>query len=281
MASTNLDDAFLAIWLRARNQPSLDNLTPSLVGAWATERHLTVEEVEERAVGAFETTRSIVLKVNGGRACFPKVAPEGDPAWQKRRHGADQTAAIWEKMEWFSPLWVANGELQALLKAVAESPKERAIQLFDYHTSTFYTLSFQAVCIAQILPRAHSLLEFCPLAREAYLAFYSGYRASSIAALIPAIEGALSRIVSDAEANLTMPDKVDRAVSRAIERAARMHFENMWIPMQYLTTEYLLGQDERVFIFETFRRWLRSSFFWAPQQNLWVPHAGSGRCPIS
>ena len=32
-------------------------------------------------------------------------------------------------------------------------------------------------------------------------------------------------------------------------------------PSEYLTTEYLLGQDERVLIFETFRRWLRSSFF--------------------
>ena len=72
---------------------------------------------------------------------------------------------------------------------------------------------------------------FCPLAREAYLAFYSGYRASSIAALIPAIEGTLSRIVAHAGDNLTLPDKVDRAISRAIERAASLHFEDMWVPV--------------------------------------------------
>ena len=29
----------------------------------------------------------------------------------------------------------------------------------------------------------------------------------------------------------------------------------------YLTKDYLLGQDERVFAFETFRRWLQKSFF--------------------
>ena len=110
MASTNLDRDFFAIWQRALNQPSLDDVTPSLVQAWATDRHLAVEEIEERGVGAFETTKSIVLAVKGGRACFPKVAAEGDPAWQKRRLGADRTAAIWEKMEWFLPLWVANGQ---------------------------------------------------------------------------------------------------------------------------------------------------------------------------
>lgn len=58
--------------------------------------------------------------------------------------------------------------------------KERAIELFDYHTSTLYTLAFQAVCITQIMPQPRSLKEIVPLAREAYLGVYSGYRASSI-----------------------------------------------------------------------------------------------------
>jgi hypothetical protein len=35
----------------------------------------------------------------------------------------------------------------------------------------------------------------------------------------------------------------------------------MWAPAEYQTTDYLLGQDERVFAFETFRRWLQQSFF--------------------
>lgn len=71
----------------------------------------------------------------------------------------------------------------------------------------------------------------------------------------------MSRIVSGATADLSVPDKVDRAIRPAIERAARLHFEGMWAPREYLTTEYLVGQDERVFFFETFRRWLHTSFF--------------------
>ncbi len=111
------------------------------------------------------------------------------------------------------------------------------------------------------MPNARSLSEIVPLAREAYLGFYSGYRASSIAALIPAIEGGLTRIVSDLGPQATAPEKIDHAINRAIQTAAQLHFEGMWVPAEYSTVDYLFGQDERVFAFETFRRWLRDYFF--------------------
>ena len=47
----------------------------------------------------------------------------------------------------------------------------------------------------------------------------------------------------------------------AIQTAARLHFEGMWVPDEYKTTDYLFGQAERVFAFETFRRWLKNYFF--------------------
>ncbi|MCP3715413.1 hypothetical protein [Paraburkholderia sp. CNPSo 3281] len=131
----------------------------------------------------------------------------------------------------------------------------------DYHTSTVYNIPFQALCVAQIMPQARSLQEFAPLAREAFLAFFSGYRASSISALIPAIEGSLARIVSSVGTVLQIHEKASGAVDGAIGYAAQLHFDQMWVPREYLTTEYLFGQDERVFIFETFRRWLQRSFF--------------------
>jgi hypothetical protein len=185
----------------------------------------------------------------------------GDLAWESRREVAERNAALWDKMEWFSPLWIPMGEFHRPLQETADCSKERAIELFDYHTSTIYTIPFQAVCVTQIMPQAHSLREFSPIAREAFLAFYSGYRASSIAALIPAIEGNLTRIVSGVGTELSISAKIDRAINRAVGCAACLHFERMWVPQEYLTKEYLFGQDERVFTFETFRRWLQSSFF--------------------
>jgi hypothetical protein len=261
MSSSDLERKFKGIWLRVLNQPSLGSLTTDLITEWASDKGLADSAVIVRDVGVFHPTPSIVLEVCGQKACFPRIPVTGDELWDIRRKAKDDEALLWEKMEWFLPLWLPMGKISQMVAAVKHCTKERAIELFDYHTSTLYTLPFQAVCIAQIMPQARSLKEIIPLARETYLCFYSGYRASSIAALIPAIEGSLTRIVSDMSPSATAADKIDHAINRAIQTAAHLHFEGMWVPNEYKTVDYLFGQDERVFAFETFRRWLKNYFF--------------------
>ena len=260
MDQAKIDEAFLALWRRALQLPTLAHLNPTDVQGWAEQKGLVVREVVERDVGHFRPTPAIVLKVDDGIAAFPKVPATGDEKWQIRRTRADENAALWERVEWFLPLWIPNGKSQELLAAVRYRTREDAVAQFHYHMSTQYTLAFQARCIAQFLPAAPSLAEFVPMAREAYLAFYSGYRASSIAALIPVVEGALRRMVTNPP-GLTMPDQVDRAIGKAIQIAATRHFDDMWVPREYSTVGYLFGQDECVFVFETLRRWLKTSFF--------------------
>lgn len=261
MPNLALPKHFSGMWSRAKALQSLDELTPDLIRSWAEQRGLVIKNLEERDAGVFAPTRSIVLEVDGGIACFPKVPSTGNPEWQLRRDQANRHAALWEKMEWFSPFWIPMGNLSKILTAVSDCTRERAIELFNYHTSTIYTLAFQATCIAQIFPKARSLSNIEPLAREAYLAFYSGYRAAGIASLIPAVEGVLERIVASEGAGLTIPAKIEKSFARAIDYAARQHYEGMWAPSEYLTKEYLFGQDERVYSLETFRRWLITSFF--------------------
>lgn len=262
MVASNIENHFQGIWRRALNAPSLGTLTPELVQLWASERGLDVTHVEMRDVGAFAKVPAIVLTSGNVKACFPQILPKGDANWELRRQAAEANAALWEKMEWFSPAWIPMGEAGKILADAKSRSREHAIELFNYHTSTLYTVPFQAMCIAQILPQARSLKEFSPLAREAFLAFYSGYRASSISALIPAIEGSLTRIVSGSGSDdLPIATRIDRCIDRATESAARLHFERMWVPQEYLSKDYLFGQDERVFVFETFRRWLQKSFF--------------------
>lgn len=262
MSSKDINYDFHCIWSRIKkNHPRLNELTPEIVKSYALDRKLYVEGVEECEVGDFSTTKCIVLTVKGERACFPKTPLEGDPEWEHRQKHAEYEAALWKKMEWFSPLWVAHGDAQKLLNKVKYCSQDQAIDQFNYHTSTIYTVAFQATCIAQIMPRARSLQEFCPLVREAYLAFYSGYRASSIAALIPLVEGSLARIVSGVNKSDSVKYKFDTAINQAIKLAAKFHFNGMWVPEEYLTAKYLMGQNERVFFFETFRSWLNSSFF--------------------
>jgi hypothetical protein len=261
MSSFDLESIFKGIWHRALKEPSLEGLAPELIAKWANDKGLTNPLAFARDVGAFHPTPSIVLDVGGQKACFPRIPTTGDASWNVRRKAKDDEALLWDKMEWFVPMWLPMGKIRQMLAAVRHVTKERAIELFDYHTSTLYTLAFQALCITQIIPQARSLKEIVPLAREAYLGVYGGYRASSIAALIPAIEGSLTRIVSDMAPNATAPDKIDHAINRAIQTAAKMHFEKLWVPEEYKTTDYLFGQDERVFAFETFRRWLKNYFF--------------------
>lgn len=214
---------------------------------------------KEDVVGAFSSIPAVVLDIYGRKSCFPLIG-KSSPEWIARRVAADRTAELWKKVEWFGPLWVPTGKLTELLKEVEHRTGKDAIQHFDYHLSTAYTLPFQAVCIAQLLPKTRSLSLFAPLAREAYLAFYGGYRASSVAALIPIIEGGIRRIAS-ATPNLKPLEALDKVVDRACDLAADLHFNGMWVPESYRSIDFLFGQDERVFVFETFRRWLRDAFF--------------------
>lgn len=259
-ADAKLARKFAGLWWRARKLPSLSNLNAKTIELWANEASLDVQEVVERKVGAFRPVPAVVLTVDGRTAYFPTVSATDDPSWLANRKAHEHVAALWSKAEWFEPLWVPRGQLNTLLADVEHRSKEDAIARFDYHTSTIYTLAFQAVCVAQFIPKSRTLAPFAPIAREAYLAFYAGHRASSIAALIPVMEGALNGI-SEENGNLPVPDQIDHVIDRACMLAARLHFDGNWVPSEYSTKEYLYGQDERVFVFETFRQWLKGMFF--------------------
>jgi hypothetical protein len=156
MSSTELDSKFKGIWLRALNEPSLENLTPELIVEWAVSKGLANPVASARDVGPFHPTSSIVLEVDGGKACFPQMSASGDSSWQMRRRAKEDEALLWKKMEWFAPLWLPTGKIREMLSAVGHSTNQTAIELFDYHTSTLYTLAFKAVCIAQIMPLARA-----------------------------------------------------------------------------------------------------------------------------
>lgn len=175
----SIESHFLGLWNRAQGS-GVAGLSVSTVSAWAKDRGLDVTDAQERKVGRFRPIPAIVIEAGGAKACYPKITTIS-AEWQANKTYAEQVAALWKEVEWFCPLWVSREKIGQLLKAIKHLSGADAIQQFDYHLSTAYTLPFQATCIAQLLPKARSLADFAPLAREAYLAFYSGHRASSVA----------------------------------------------------------------------------------------------------
>lgn len=254
----NIERGFCGLWSRSQKD-GIANISATLIATWAETRGLKVTDVQERKVGAFRPIPAIVLNVEGRKACFPTISTDG-PESKKNRSMMEQIADRWKKVEWFCPLWVTNEKIGQLFAAIKDRSGNDAINHFDYHLSTAYTLAFEAVCIAQLLPKTRSLAAFAPLAREAYLAFYSGHRASSVAALMPVLEGGIKRIAS-ATPDAKPLDAIEKLIDRACTLAADLYFDKMWAPEEYRTKDFLFGQDERVFVFETFRRWLKDCFF--------------------
>lgn len=254
-ALTFAERHFQALWTRWIQNPGTP-LSTSIILGWAAGRGLEVLSVEEGQVGAFHTIPAIMLRTSIGSACFPTMGTSC-PSWQRNRAYAEKKARLWEKVEWFSPLWIAHSNERELLRDIEASPPDRALGVFNYHASTLYPLGFQATCLAQLLPASKSISVFAPLAREAFLGFYSGSRASSVAALIPVIEGVLKRIYP----GMKPKDAANKIVDGASALAAKLYFGEMWAPPEFKTTDFLYGLDERVFVFETFRNWLLKFYF--------------------
>lgn len=260
MERSAMEYAFCAIWARYQKS-NQESVTLEQLKSWAIDKGLCVTGIERKEIGAFNKTDCIVIHTNEGSACLPVTTDKSKKDWRERHDHSNQTAEEWKKLEWFSPFWVSGGDARKILQDAKLRSASEAIEMFNYHTSTIYTLSFEAVCIEQIMGSAKCLIDIRPLAREAYLAFYAGYKSASIAALIPAIEGAITRILPKEMQSLATLEKVNRVVEGAIQHAAELHYEGMWTPTGYKSVDYLFCMDERVFAFETFRRWLQDSFF--------------------
>ncbi|TFW38552.1 hypothetical protein E4195_06135 [Pseudomonas putida] len=260
MENQEIEYAFRSLWARFKESDQ-ENINLEKIKEWANSKKLNVKKVDFKTVGSFCQTECVVIDAAEGKACLPIMSHMNKESWAQRDAARKKVASEWKKLEWFSPFWVSMGDVQKILGGSLNRSPAEAISNFNYHTSTIYTLSFEAVCIEQIMGSAPCLVDIRPLAREAYLAFYAGYKSASIAALIPAIEGAITRILPPEAQSLSTMGRVDRAVNGAIRCASDVYYEGMWVPDYYKGVEYLFCMDERIFAFETFRRWLNDSFF--------------------
>lgn len=260
MENQEVEYALRGLWSRFSNSDQ-ENIDLEKIKEWTKSKGFDAAEIEIKKVGSFYQTECVVIATANKKACFPILSRINKEAWAQRDAAYQKIAEEWKKLEWFSPFWVSRRDVQKILGDSTHRSPSEAIENFNYHTSTIYTLPFEAVCIEQIMGSAPCLVDIRPLAREAYLAFYAGYKSASIAALIPAIEGAITRILPPEMQSLRTMEKVDKAVDGAITCSSEIYYDGMWVPDHFKSVEYLLCMDERIFAFETFRRWLNDSFF--------------------
>ena len=114
----SIENAFAGIWSRAKGYVAEGKIiSAALIFQWATDRGLILTNAEDALAGIFSPIPAVLLDIQGQRACFPKIG-KYNPEWIVRRIVADKTAALWKKVEWFAPLWVSNGKISELLKAI-------------------------------------------------------------------------------------------------------------------------------------------------------------------
>lgn len=117
--------------------------------------------MEEREIGIFAKIPAVVLTVGNVKACFTKIQATGDPNRELRWQAAEAKAALWEKMEWFSPLWIPRNKVDRILSDAKARSREQAMEMFNYHTSTLYALAFPGGVYRANLPQARSLRDVC------------------------------------------------------------------------------------------------------------------------
>tara|TARA_R110000824_G_scaffold346219_1_gene532950 strand:- start:88 stop:978 length:891 start_codon:yes stop_codon:yes gene_type:complete len=259
------DKIFRGIWLRLLYSKSYAKPDLAAIEKWAEDKGLSNVSVEEVETGVFVRIPAIKLTTSEGAALFPKCLPGEIPGIAQKKKFLSLREKVWEKADWFEPPYiimrVTNPIIHSLTK-VLSADRELIEGDFEHHITGIYSMVDCATAIEQLFPNSLVLKEHTKTIREAYLSYYSGYKTASIAALIPIVESAINDFLSaEAKSNLKLLEKVDYVIDVAVEKATLIHYEHCWIAREFTNIEHLKLVDERIYLFETLRRWLSFSFF--------------------
>lgn len=256
---------FRGIWLRLLSSKIYSKPDLTAIETWAEDQGLSNVSVENVETGVFVRIPAIKLVSSEGTALFPKCLPDEILEIAEKKKYLSLREEAWEKADWFEPPYimmrVTNPIIDSLTKSLNAS-RERIESDFNHHITGIYTMVDCATAIEQLFPNSLVLKEHTKTIREAYLSFYSGYKTAAIAALIPIVESAINDFLSaEAKANLKLLEKVDYVIDTAVKKATLIHYDHCWIANEFTKIEHLKLVDERIYLFETIRRWLKYSFF--------------------
>src|SRR5262249_17766944 len=121
------------------------------------------------------------------------------------------------------------------------------------------------IAACQVFPTTPAIAPDTDTITECILGYFSGFKNTAIAALIPCVEAAINRMLAldtSSASERAVGDRVRDVMRRACSHAGnRFYYKGKWVPREYEDIDFLGHLDEFVYMIQTFESWLTRSFF--------------------
>jgi hypothetical protein len=258
-----IDEDANALWDRFKTLPDQHDI--GVIEFWAKEKRIIPSDIRLEQVGRFQTFPAMVIFTDATPLCLPLLSPEAILDANNRHSDRAWRNEVWRKVDWFYPPYIRKGLIWPLLKSVKSLSAEHAAQQFEHTITSWYTLLSIAIDVCQVFPTTPAVAPDTDTIAECILGYFSGFKNTAIAALIPCVEAAINRMLAldmSSASERAVGDRVRYVMHRACSHAGnRFYYKGMWVPQEYEDIDFLGHLDEFVYMIQTFESWLTRSFF--------------------
>src|SRR5262249_22337769 len=139
---------------------------------------------------------AMVILTDATPLCLPLLSPEAILDANNRRSYRAWCDEAWQKVDWFFPPYIPKRSIWPLLKSVKPLSAEHATQQFEHTITSWHTLPSIVIAACQVFPTTPAIAPDTDTITECILGYFSGFKNTAIAALIPCVEAAINRMLA-------------------------------------------------------------------------------------
>jgi hypothetical protein len=261
-----IDRQALALWGRFRTLSALEQRDPRIIDFWAREKGITSRDIRLEEVGRFQTFPAMAILTDSIPLCLPLLSPEAILDTNNRRSDRVWRDEVWQKkVDWFFPPYIPKRLVWQFLESVKSLSAEHGAQQFEHTIISWHTLHSIVIVACQVFPTTPAVAPDMDTINECILGYFSGFKNTAIAALIPCVEAAIDRMLAldtSSASQSAVGNRVRAVMRHACSLAGdRFYYKGMWVPPDYASIDFLGHLDEFVYMVQTFEAWLTQSFF--------------------
>ena len=255
------DEHGRALWSRLKPLSGDPAGRNEILADLARKRGITNVQVGMGKAGRFRPFDGILVTGTPSPILLPIESP--DEILRKYQTSLLDARMFLRKVEWFYPAYKMKRfvhEVERLVDAKGTDWKDA----FEICLAVAYTPDYIATMLTDRYRAIPEIEPFVTCIQESTEAFYFGFVATAVASLIPAVEGALSKMLLAfrSRQDQTGAELVTQVVNAAIEAAAsKVVYQKHWVPKEYRERVFLIHMDEYVELLDEFERFCRDSFF--------------------